>query len=247
PGLCRVNESAVGNICSLSQQMAKVEKFLDKATDEAMAQFVRCDGGTAIIDIEKMRKYDEIIRERVVYRIISDAAGMKKDIERIHVEYVLGLMDGVSGKRVDLPYGLAAKREYNLIYVGKTFPSKVYDWELQVFTDLDSKDEFVAKLKNEYPEKKVCTIEIDYDKIEIGLVLRNRQPGDFITIDRNGRHKTVKKFFIDEKLPLSDRDMPIVFDGSEAVWIVGRRQNSRYAIGQDTGVKAFLVVAGTGL
>lgn len=247
PELCRVNEAAVENICALSEHMTRVENFLNKATDKAMTQAVVYEKGTAVIDIEKLSQCDQLIRENIAYRVICHVAGKKKDIERIHVRYLLGLTSGGSGKRIDLPYGISAHKEYNRVYVTTRPGDEEYDWNLEVFTDSDRLEEFIRDFKNKYPEKKVCTIEINCDIIEIGLVLRNRQPGDYITIDTEGRHKTVKKFFVDEKIPQSRRGMPIVFDGNEAVWIVGKRLNSRYAVGQDTGVRATLVVTGTGL
>lgn len=246
PELLKVNAASVENICALSEYMEKLEQYIDKNVNAAVQDIVTNSGKNRIINIKKLIKYDNLIQESVVYRVICDVAERKKDIERKHAEYLLELCSATSGKQIDLPYGITAKKEYEFIYVGKSFEEAVCDWELFYFAENSEKDEFLYSVSEKYPQKKVCTIEIDYDRIKVGLVLRSRQEGDYITIDKSGKHKTVKKFFIDERIPQSRRNIPIVFDGDEAVWIVGKRLNSRYSVNPDTSHIVTIVIVGNG-
>lgn len=83
--------------------------------------------------------------------------------------------------------------------------------------------------------KKAYTKWIDYDKIKNSLYVRTRRPGDFITIDENGRTQKLKQFFVNEKIPSEERDhVLLVADGSHIVWIVGRRISAYYKVSVQT-------------
>ena len=61
--------------------------------------------------------------------------------------------------------------------------------------------------------------------------MRTRREGDYITVTADGKRQSLKKFFINQKVPAGIRDeVPLIADGSEIVWIVGYRQNKAYQI-----------------
>lgn len=75
----------------------------------------------------------------------------------------------------------------------------------------------------------------DYDIIKNSLIMRTRREGDFLTITADGKKQTIKKFFINQKIPSEERDtVPLIADGDEIVWIVGYRQNQAYQITEKT-------------
>ena len=52
-------------------------------------------------------------------------------------------------------------------------------------------------------------------------MIRQRQSGDRVRLT-NGGHKSVKKLFIDRKVPQPERHkIPLVVSGEEIVWIPG--------------------------
>ena len=76
---------------------------------------------------------------------------------------------------------------------------------------------------------------IDYDRIETGVQLRCRKPGDFFTFGKDQKRKSLSRYFIDEKIPRQLREeIPLVADGSHIVWIVGRRISEYYKIKEST-------------
>ncbi|WEK19784.1 MAG: tRNA lysidine(34) synthetase TilS [Candidatus Pedobacter colombiensis] len=77
---------------------------------------------------------------------------------------------------------------------------------------------------------------VDTDKLIFPLVLRTWQAGDkFKPIGMNS-YKKLSNFFIDEKIPLSDKDLiPILVNGNgELIWIAGWRQDNRYKLTEAT-------------
>lgn len=77
---------------------------------------------------------------------------------------------------------------------------------------------------------------VDADKLLFPLVLRNWQYGDkFKPIGMNN-YKKLSDFFIDEKVPLSEKDkIPVLVNGNgELIWIAGWRQDNRYKLTANT-------------
>ena len=99
--------------------------------------------------------------------------------------------------------------------------------------------------KSQNIPEKTYTKWFDYDKISRSLVLRARQAGDYLEVYAHGGRKSLKSFFIEEKIPKTRRDsMPLLADGSHIVWIIGRRMSEHYKI--DNQTKTVLQVQVTG-
>jgi tRNA(Ile)-lysidine synthase len=76
---------------------------------------------------------------------------------------------------------------------------------------------------SEIPEKS-CTKWMDYDIIKNKLEVRYCQPEDFFVMDAVGHKKTIKKFFVDEKIPKKQREEQLVLASeSHVFWVLGRR------------------------
>lgn len=92
---------------------------------------------------------------------------------------------------------------------------------------------FVKSIKNTNICEKLYTKWIDYDTIKDTLQVRTRRPGDYISAA--GGRKKLKDYFIDEKIPRSERDrIPLLADGSHILWIIGYRLSDGCKIGEET-------------
>ena len=84
-------------------------------------------------------------------------------------------------------------------------------------------------------EEKKYTKYFDYDKINNYLKLRFRQAGDYMVINDLGQKKTLKEYFINEKVPASVRaKIPVIADGSHILWAVGYRISAYYKVTSKT-------------
>ena len=59
------------------------------------------------------------MEEYVLLKVLSLAAGRRKDISRIHVETLKKLFRGATGAAASLPYGLTARQTYGSLSIGK--------------------------------------------------------------------------------------------------------------------------------
>lgn len=77
---------------------------------------------------------------------------------------------------------------------------------------------------------------VDTNKLIFPLVLRSWQAGDKFKPIGMSRSKKLSDFFIDEKVPLSDKDLiPVLVNGNgELIWIAGWRQDNRYKLTEAT-------------
>ena len=78
-------------------------------------------------------------------------------------------------------------------------------------------------------EKNKYTKAFDFDKIKGNLVLKKPQNSDEISFF--GGRKTVKKFFVDQKVPQEERRNALVLrDDHEVLWILGHRISETFKI-----------------
>ncbi len=83
--------------------------------------------------------------------------------------------------------------------------------------------------------KRDCVKYFDYDKMKCKPCLRTRESGDYFIIDKEGRHKSLGRYFIDTKIPASERDGQLLLaDGSHVMWILGGRISEFYKVSSET-------------
>ena len=205
-----------------------------------------------------MKQLDPVIKKLLIQRSVSEVAGAQKDIESRHILAVLQLFERQTGRQIDLPYSVTAKRMYEgvLLTKGDKKVTSVHQKEKR-----KEESDFVLQLQipgeTQIPGtnlKICCTISgeneknsakeipqksytkcFDYDIIKSSLCVRYRRPGDYFTIDGEGKKKKLKSYFIDEKIPQEERDRQLLIaEESHIVWIPGRRMSSYYQVGDQT-------------
>ena len=100
-----------------------------------------------------------------------------------------------------------------------------------------------TKEKCELPYEGVVEIRRERMRLCMDVVEREKLPeeGDFFVMDKQGNKKKLSRYYIDEKIPLSERKREIVLaDGSHVLWAVPGRMSDAYKITEDT--KKVLVV-----
>ncbi|MCF0143444.1 MAG: tRNA lysidine(34) synthetase TilS, partial [Parasporobacterium sp.] len=167
------------------------------------------------------------------------------------------------GRRIQLPYNVEASRGYNNIMLRRESPMDRSRKDMdtgRLFMTENSRVTFsAADLENApaefevpgYGTLRVCieavteanrgllteknryTKAFDYDRIKGVLTLGKAEPDDYIRFSKGA--KSIKKFFVDEKVPRELRDkIPVLKDDSGVLWIVGYRIGEQYKITDST-------------
>lgn len=91
---------------------------------------------------------------------------------------------------------------------------------------------FMSFSDEPYFEKNVHKAFIDADKLLYPLVVRAWQSGDRFMPLGMKTYKKLSDFFIDEKVPLVEKDnIPVLINGNgEVIWLGGMRQDDRYKV-----------------
>ena len=224
------------HICKSAQMTADAVDFLDEITKTTFDRLVKEDELSCRVPKEELQKLHPYLKKTLIYEMLSHVSGRKKDISGIHVESVLGLLEGQSGKQADLIYGMQAVAEQQeLVVFLKDKKEKEADMrEIPIENVPHIKCRVFSYKKSMDIPDKPYTKWFDYDKIINCPVMRNRRSGDYFYCSDTAKKK-LQDYFVNEKIPLLERDKVILIaDGDHILWIVGKRISNYYKITDDT-------------
>ncbi len=198
------NPEIVTALCNMSENMRNTDEFLEKYTHENTQNIVSADG----IVIEKLKALPKAVAERVIIKYAKEN-GISP--ENIHIKKIWDIIKNpVTGKRIDVPGGVAYISYGNLKFSDAIAGENEYQFEINENSDITL---FGWHIKSdetgnfEFPENS---------KIEI----RSRRDGD--RIKAGGMTKKIKKIFIDKKIPENERNSyPLITVDGEVVCILG--------------------------
>lgn len=162
------------------------------------------------------------IYSRIVFKTLA-LIGVKKDIERKHIEMIKDLAKAENGKKIKLPFDITVSKEYDFLtfvnnYVEKPQLSKKFNL-----------DDFNAEGYGKICIKRVRTVNMKDDgalyfdnrKVPADARWRYREEGDVFE-KFGGGTKKLKSFLIDKKIPVRVRDfIPVLASGNEVYVIAG--------------------------
>ena len=160
---------------------------------------------------------------------------------------IISLSDKAAGKQVMLPGSICVEKQYGCVRY-KNY-STGGSGTLQITCNLPFEEVLEIrrermcvcmdvipreKLMKEIPRKDY-TKWFDYDKIKNGICLRNPMEGDYFIMDSSGNRKRLSRYYIDEKIPVSERKQEIVLaDGDHVIWAVPGRISNAYKVTEET-------------
>lgn len=220
-----------GNLYRLSD----TQRFIDAGIDRIRESAVSSKDGVDTIDISAIDAIYPL--DFVIYELLNSTYGFKGDVVE---ELCKALKRGTTNRRfysrdyvayldrgniMVAPIGdedeceVVVEREDMRSYCGNS----VLYYE---HTDIDNINEY--RLPNDIAL-------LDESKLQYPLRLRRWQEGDsFIPFGMAGRKK-VGDYLTDQKVPIVERKRQFVLlSGEDIVWIVGRRTDERFRIGNNT-------------
>ncbi|MCX5850399.1 MAG: tRNA lysidine(34) synthetase TilS [Deltaproteobacteria bacterium] len=229
------------NLAQMAEILRTEDEFITQCVAEALqSTFVQKKPQRILLNISCINKLHPAIRLRLFKTILEDLSPANNGISFIHIKSLDNLAQNrESGKRIVLALGIEARREYdNLILEKKRAHNKQIEYEytlnvpgsvyvrekkLTVRAEITAKGNIDPGGRNK--------IYLDLDKIQKPLIIRNRRHGDwFQPLGMQGRQK-IKTFFIDHKIPRSERDEIILLvDRVSVIWIENMHLNDRVKI-----------------
>ena len=223
PRLEDINDQAVEHIGLLCDDIQEAASYLDSQINTSYLKCTQRFENGVKIDCDILMSENIWIQKQIIKKALEETAGKKKDLERRHIEQLIELSQNGTGKMLSLPYKMKAEKSYQYMIIQKD----------QILEDQQTKGELLYEEITDLTNivENDCIKIIDYDRIDTGVQLRCRRPGDFFTFGKDQKRKSLSRYFIDEKIPRQLRDkIPLVADGSHIVWITGRRVSEYYKI-----------------
>ncbi len=233
-----VNQGTVRHILETTNQMRKLSEFVEREVKKACGKCISQVEGRWIVNRMKLFEVDPALHPYVLYEVLAMAAGKKKDLESVHVKLLEDLLKRQVGRKIQLPYQLMAARTYEGIEL--YIPEGVRPSEEMTLKEAEAKGLICIRVLKNGPDlpavkKGSETRRFDYDLAGENLLIRHRKPGDFLTINLDGRTQRLKQYFINEKIPQKLRDsIWLLADESEIMWVKGYRQSARYQVTMQT-------------
>ena len=235
PVLKNINPSLESTIARMSTQMRQNEKFITDCAEKALA------------DAETPNGYRTDILSGLDYTLLSAALNLlvkKHNIvpEAKHIELIKKIV--YNNGAVNLKNNITAVSKQGFLRIISSV--KHQENEIISYTDQDlitinNKKISVLKMNidkfNKY--KKINNLvfnnSIDYDTIPFNRVFRTRKSGDMFTLPKRNVTKSLKKYFIELKIPQEKRDEIILFaSGSDILWIEGTGVSKKYCVSKNT-------------
>jgi tRNA(Ile)-lysidine synthase len=258
-----VNSSATEHIARCGQQFQWIQQFLNEELDKRMGELSlqTTSQGRLTVSVQGLLGLPRALQMEMAHRLFVMQAGKSRDITFSHLEALLALAQGETGKRLDLPYDIKAGKDYDTVWLqhapdvsGTEGLQTSFLWEktrtetLEIKVPAMAEKELVVTLsgaddnecfslqKGKIP-KKICTKWFDYDKINSTLEIRHPQTGDFLWLDaEKTKRKSLSRLMIDSHIPREQRErIWVMAEGSSIVWIpeLGR-QSVAYYVSDET-------------
>jgi len=225
PLLREINGGFPKNVLEMAELLRNDEAFLQSAAEDFLNEHL-CDNR---ISRSMLKKAPLAIASRAIRRLCPNA-------DSSHIEAILRLCEDNSSPSAmaDIP-GMRVRREYEYILFGENeYAEKSFE-EISISTgekitveELSLNitcDDIISKGNI---DKTFTTFVFQKDKICGKILIRRRRAGDRIAL--SGGSKTLKKLFIDRKIPETARDsIPVIEINGEVAGVYSVASSVNYA------------------
>ena len=197
---------------------------------------IKQESDEIILDAQRILQLHPAFQRRVIMKTLSVIQG-ENSWDATDIKLITNLFNkSGSSRRLKLKQGLYIRKVYGQIVFTRKLPKKIsFSYKVtvpgEVYIKETGKSYSFQLLEREDFKPQAGDLYLDYDKIRGELYLRSRQPGDVFCPWGMQGTKKIKDFFIDLKVPQSQRDqVPLLVAEQKIYAILGFR------IAQDAAV-----------
>jgi len=231
----RVNPAARETLARAAALLAEEDDLLGELTGPLWSRVARCDAGAVLLDREALRSAPRALARRVVRRALEETGGLKT-VGHGHVEKLLALAGGASGRRLPLPGGREAFVRFGEIRIGaRAAAAGPFAFALPVpgCVELPGGQTVLAR-----PARGPASAERNTAVVaapEGPLVVRSRRAGDRVRAGR--RDVSLKRFLMDRRVPADVRPLlPLVAVGNLVLWVPGQPEETETRAAGEAGL-----------
>ena len=231
-----LNNKADIHIARVGEKLLEAELFLREEARKRSEMLIGNKEGRLWLSREELLKEPAVMQDY----ILAECLGRVQDLDSTHFERLKRLLKSQSGRRMNIGE-VQVRVEGEFLVFTKEIPAKpVADPQELIIPGEIRYGKYLLRseilpYKNEIIPENRYTKWFDYDTITGTVQLRTRKPGDDLVVTSEGAVKTLKKYFIDEKIPLSEREQTVLLaDGQHIIWVIGHRISEAYKVREKT-------------
>lgn len=195
----------------LSEMSIELEEYL-------MSEITKCTfdekNKVASLPISVLSRHPAIAKKSIIECLRT--MGVDKDIEKNHLESIMGLKDGENNSIINLPFGVDARKEYDKL----TFTPREEKLEYRAHFNPKFSYSFAGYTYSFVVTDKVVNgLSFDIAAIPKDSVIRTRSDGDKFR-RYGGKLKSLSDYFTDIRLPARIRDKVLVVAKGSRVYLV---------------------------
>lgn len=211
PQLKKLYPNIERNIVRFAENIAEDGDYLDGLVDTSQVEYGFV---FARIPVDLLR-----LPKPLSYRVINRTfwnLGVRKDIEKTHVDAIIDLAEGSGGRQVHLPFGFVAVSDYDYITIEQAPNQQEYEFEIPFKVGVTETPIGTVEVSKTKP----CSgLMFDLNKLPQNAVFRLKRQGDVFT-KFGGGSKTLKKYLIDKKVPQRLRQNLLLVAQDNEVFII---------------------------
>ena len=246
PLLEEFNPAVRQALIRLSQTAAQQIAHLDDEVESVWHEVVSQDNGLVVLDRAGFSQLSRALQTHLLRRALALVKGDLDGIEQGHVEDIVRLMGGPSGRTLDLPGGVRFSVRHGEAVIASVsndlchLPSldgehwvdvpgetRVCGWHVRVdMKEPGAGDESTdpAMDGTELSGADSFRARLSYDAVGGRLTVRARRPGDRFQPLGMGGQKKLQDFMVDAKVPRECRDrVPLLVAPRGIAWVAGCR------------------------
>jgi tRNA(Ile)-lysidine synthase len=235
------NSNLSATLLRTSNIFREEEEFWESLLSEWLDQYsAESEDGEIRLPIGPLMETHPAMQKRLLRRAVEKVKGDLRSFGFHHTEILLQLCrSAAANSLIDLPGEVKAEKNYSWLTIRlhlqtpEDFSYEIAGPGSYPFPCLNHRmvlEYAAADLATEFGRHPTEAL-VDLDRISFPLVLRSSKAGDRFRPLGLGGGKKLKKFFIDAKIPRSQRRrIPILCSGEQIIWVVGLRLDDRVKV-----------------
>ena len=243
PMLAEYNSNISDALLRMSSSAGSELDYLDRRLEDIWDDIVARKDDVLTLDMKGLAGVHPALKRHLLRACLEQLPGGLKDIESVHVEDMLDLLDKPAGRRINLPHGLVFKTGYDNYLLGpeagldNPYPHLDGEYILNVpgTTDLPGWKVDAGFVKAFDTDDNPLTAYLDAGSSGKILSVRTWKNGDRFHPLGMDSEKKLGEFMIAARIPRDQRrHIPLVVSPSGIVWLVGFRLDERYKVNSKT-------------
>ncbi len=238
PFLKKYNSAIFRSIDKLGRSAKRDYDYIQEKVDEIWPSTISLIDEEISIKMNSFNKLHESLKWRILQKAAQTAIGNQRDLSYKHVEDMLDIAKGATGRSLNLPEGVVVRKDYEEIKISRSpinppnttntnnttlikipGPTFTENWKISAYSGSEPDFLDTSSTKN-----RILTTSLDINLSEESLWVRHRNPGDIFQPSGMNNSKKLQDFMVDAKIPRRDRDsIPLIVSNKGIAAVVGWR------------------------